>query len=206
MPASVPARIELESRSLNALIDLVLVASGALQVSFVLLIAIGLYLARGRPGDRGMFIGMLVVVYAVVLYGLALNVGYVHRRHVLVPMLPLFGYAALGVPAVGHALLRMLGRGTNFSETRVIAVSLVLIAAITLPKSWSAHREERLATRRAAEWLAGEQSLVGPVAARKYRDAYYARQAFIDFTRGGPDVEPVLLRRAGARWRRHSHP
>jgi 4-amino-4-deoxy-L-arabinose transferase-like glycosyltransferase len=195
-----PARVQLESPELDALFTLVVVAGGALHVTFALLLCFGLYLARGRPGERGVFLAVLVAVYAVVLYGLALNVGYVSRRHVLVPLLPLFGYAALAVPAIGHALLRFLGRGIDMPERRVIGLSLVVIAALTLPKTWSAHREERLATRLAAEWLADEGDLVGPVAARKYRDAYYARQAFIDFSRGGPEVEPVLLRRAGARF------
>lgn len=197
---AVPARMALEPRELEAGANLLLVASGSLHVLFVLLLGIGLFLSRGRPGDRGTFLAVLVAVYAVALYALTLNVGYLSRRHVLVPLLPLFGYAALAVPGIGRALLRLFRRPPDAHGLRAAVLSLAFVAAITLPKTWSPQREESLATRRAAEWLAGRPDLVGPVAAGKSRDAYYARQAYIDLARGGPNVEPALLRRAGARF------
>lgn len=186
--------------ALDALVDVVVVASGSLHLLFVLLVGFGVYLARGRPGERGVFLAILVAVYAVAVYGLTLNVGYLSRRHVLVPLLPLFGYAGLAVPVIGRALMRVVGLSADARGVRCAAVGLALVALITLPKTWSPQREERLATRRAAEWLAGREELVGPVAARKHRDAYYARRAFIDFARGGPHVEPARLQLAGARF------
>jgi hypothetical protein len=79
-------------------------------------------------------------------------------------------------------------------------VGLALVAALTLPKTLAVHREERIATRRAAEWLAARRDLAGPVAAAKYRTAYYAREAFVHLSRGGAKTKVDLLQRAGARF------
>lgn len=190
-----PARIEGEPRALTSLFELVRVSGGAFSMPFVLLLALGIHTVRSRPGERALFLSAILLVYAVVLYGLLLNAGYLSRRHVLTPLLPLLGYAALAVPALGRALLP-----SRVSATRATCVCLVLVALVTLPKTLGSHREERLATRRAAEWLASRDDLTGPVAAEKSRDAYYAGEAYIDFSRGGAGADPAALRRAGARF------
>lgn len=194
------ARIELEPRELDALFELVVVGSGSMHFSFVVFLVFGLFLARGRLGDRGVFLTALLLVYGVALYLLALNVGYLSRRHVLVPVLPLLGYAAMAVPVVGRALLSWCGFDSSARGARGAFVGLMLVAAMTLPKTWATHREERLATRRAAEWLAAEHELTGPVAAVKYRDAYYAESDYVGIARAGPKGELVMLKRAGARF------
>jgi hypothetical protein len=48
--------------------------------------------------------------------------------------------------------------------------------------------------------LAGRSDLSGPVAAAKHRTAYYAREAFIDLSRGGSGSDVDRLRQAGARF------
>ena len=138
---------------------------------------------------------------------MALNVGYLDRRHVLPPLLPLLGYAAVGLRVVGAFVQTALSDRAGFSRlagppVRGIVFVLVLVALLTLPKTWSHHREERLASRRAAEWLAARDDLTGPVAATKYRDAYYAGEAFIHVSRAQVgDAEPMEnLRSAGARF------
>ncbi len=199
--AMLPARIDFEPRSVAAAVEILAVAASALHPAVVLLLGIGIFALRGRPGGRGPFLLLIVGLYGVVLYGLALNVGYLQRRHVLGPLLPLLGYAAIAVPVVGRGLLRAVRPRFAARRSRSpVWVGLALTATLTLPKTLAVHRDERIATRRAAEWLAARRDLTGPVAAAKYRAAYYAREAFIHLSRGGSEADPGLLRRAGARF------
>lgn len=196
-----PARIDFEPRSVAAGAELVLVSASALTPVIVVLLGIGVFTLRGRPGVRGNFLLLILCLYGVVLFGLTLNVGYLDRRHVLGPLLPLLGYAAIAVPVVGRGLLRAVRLSVGGQPFRSpVWVGLALVAALTLPKTLALHREERLATRRAAEWLAGRSDLSGPVAAAKHRTAYYAREAFIDLSRGGSGSDVDRLRQAGARF------
>ncbi|MEE2675030.1 MAG: glycosyltransferase family 39 protein [Myxococcota bacterium] len=196
-----PARIDFEPRSIAAGVELVAVSASALSPVIVVLLGIGVFTLRGRLGARGNFLLLIVGLYAVVLYGLALNVGYLNRRHVLAPLLPLLGYAAVAVPVVGAGLLRAVRLGVDKQRTRSpVWVGLALVAALTLPKTLAAHREERIATRRAAEWLAGRSDLSGPVAAAKARTAYYAGEVFVHLSREGSGSDVRRLRRAGARF------
>jgi hypothetical protein len=196
----VPARIDFEPRSVAAFIDLLLVSVSAFQPLLAGLVIVGIYVQRGRVGDRGRFLLLIVALYGVVLYGLALNVGYLDRRHVLAPLLPLLGYAAVGLPVVGRLLWRVIRPRVG---PRAIGPSawlgIGLVAVSTLPKTLAPHREEQLATRVAAEWLAANPALAGPVAAFRFRTAYYAGEAFITLAgRGGEDGGVEALRRAGA--------
>jgi hypothetical protein len=194
-----PARIDFEPRSLSALLDLAAVAGGALHPVVLLLVLVGIASVRGPPGDRGRFLIVLIVLYGVVFYGLALNVGYLQRRHVLAPLLPLLGYAALGLPVLGRLVLRALPPRFRASDERVgIWLVIGLIAIITLPKTWAPHREERLAARRAAEWLAAREGLSGAVAAAKHRTAWYAGEAFVHLGRAGGGDRVEALSDAGA--------
>jgi hypothetical protein len=74
------------------------------------------------------------------------------------------------------------------------------VAIATLPKTLAPHRQERLATRRAAEWLYAREDLIGAVAAEKYRTAYYAGEAYVHLSRGGEAGDIELLEKAGARF------
>jgi hypothetical protein len=196
-----PARIDFEPRSISALTDLALVSVSAVGPVIALLVGLGLHRARGRPGDRAIFLLVVLGLYGVVLYGLALNVGYLHRRHVLAPLLPLLGYGALGVSVLGE-LVDRLPRLKRAVGTRRVGVGLVLacVALVTLPKTLAPHREESLAARRAAEWLYQREDLVGPVAADKHRTAYYAGEAYVHLLRGGAEGDVDRLERAGARF------
>lgn len=193
-----PARFDFEPRAVSAALDLVQVGAGAFQPMLLLLLVLGISRVRGPPGDRAVFVLLVVGLYGVVLYGLALNVGYLHRRHVLVPLLPLLGYAALGLPVLGQLLLRAVQPRRDVRGARsatVLALSIVVV--VSLAKTWSPHREERLAVRQAAEWLASRPEHSGPVAAEKHRAAWYAGQAFIDLRRVAQGGE---LAQQGARF------
>lgn len=197
-----PARFDFEPRAASAFLDLGQVSLGALRPVIVLLMVLGLLQQRGPPGERGRFLLLLLGLYGVVLYGLALNVGYLDRRHVLPPLLLLLGYAALGLPVLGGTLLRLLRPGRDPQGSRAAArwLGIAVFVIVTLPKTWAAHDRERLATRRAAEWLAAHPELSGPVAAEKHRTAWYAGEAFVQLSRGGARGDVDALERAGARF------
>ncbi len=188
--------------ALNALVELVRISQSALHIALAVLLLIGLHRLRGRPDDRGMFLAAVVFVYAVPAYGLTLNVGYLDRRHVLAPLIPLLGYAATGVTVVADGLLRRLHRSPATARQRLqmIWACIAVVAVLTLPKTLSRHREERLATRLAAEWLAERSGFAGPVAAEKERTAWYAGEAFIRLPGPEADVPLAQLRRRGARF------
>jgi 4-amino-4-deoxy-L-arabinose transferase-like glycosyltransferase len=188
--------------STAALIKLLRISQSALHLVVVALLILGLYRLRGRPGDRGLFLAAVVGLYALVLYGLARNTGYLDRRHVLAPLIPLFGYAATGVVAVATGWLARTHRSPATPRQLRTAVwaCLGLVAALTLPKTLSHHREERLATRRAAEWLAEQADLAGPVAADKSRTAWYAGSTFVRLPRAGAKATAAQLYKRGARF------
>jgi len=182
---------------------MLLVCVSVIPPPVLVLIAVGLYACRGRPGWRALFVGAFLLSYGVVIYGLAHNVGYVTRRHVLPPLIPMLGYAATGVPVVGAALLRVVPRLSASPRLRArlaVWLCLVLVSIYCLPKILAVHREDRLAVRRAAEWLAGRPDLDGAVAAEKRRVAYYAGKPFVDLDRHGEEVDSALLFREGARF------
>jgi hypothetical protein len=197
--ALIPARIDFEPRSLSAGLELARMSLGTLWPALALLVLVGIRSAGDRPGDRGLFLLVMLGVYGVVLYGLALNVGYLNRRHVLAPLLPLLGYGGLGAPIVGRWLWRALRPRMDTRDSRpAIGLALGLVALLTLPKSLEPQRRERLANRRAAEWLASHEDLQGPVSAEKYRTAYYAGEAFVSLSRAGAEADLERLRRSGA--------
>jgi hypothetical protein len=186
----------------TALIELLRISQSALHISLAVLLVLGLYRARGRPGDRGLFLAAIVGVYALAVYALTLNVGYLDRRHVLAPLIPLFGYVASGLSLVAARLLRLLGRSPGTSKQQALAVwsCIAVVALLVLPKTFARHREERLATRLAAEWLASRSDQTGPVAAEKERTAWYAGERFIRLAEAEPGVDPTRLYRRGARF------
>ncbi len=198
----VPGRISGEPRSLTALLELLRISQSALHASVAVLLGLGLYLARGRPGDRGLYLAAIVGVYAVAVYALTLNVGYLDRRHVLAPLIPLFGYVAIGLTGVAKRLLQLRRRSPGTAAQQALAVwsCVAIVALLVLPKTFARHREERLATRRAAEWLASRSDRSGPVAAEKERTAWYAGEPFIRLVEAEPGVDPSRLYRRGARF------
>ncbi len=153
-----------------------------------------------RPGLRAAFVGGVVAAYALVLLGLALQVGYVSARHALPPLTLTLGYAASGLLRVarraGHA-----GRPPAAGAARRTgAAAAALLLAATLAgalKALHPDRTEDLAARRAAEWLRASGAPVEGVAARRRRTAWYADAPHVEIPEHVP-VDADLLRRAGA--------
>lgn len=178
----------------RAVLDLLDRATSAARGEILLLLGLGLWSVRGRPGPRGVLFLALVGVYAVLLLGLAYNVGYVSRRHVLPVILAALGYAALGVPRLGSAVLRALRRPVTARWALSAGLVLPLVAAgiaLVPPR-----RGGDLALRRAAEWLRTQHPRA--VAAPRGRVAYYAGAPHVPVEPRLALLHADVLRAAGA--------
>ena len=198
-----------------ALQEILGTAFSTIRYDVLLLVCLGLWACRGVPGPRAWLIGSVAAVYLIVLLALVLNAGYVSRRHVFAPLLPLLGYAAVGVPVVGRALLAVLqrlagggvaaaGEGPGASpapsEARPALVGMALIVLLALPADLAARRTDRLAVRQAAEWLRAQPEESGAVAAGRLRIAYYAGGRFIPLPSAPKEGMMGYLRARGARY------
>jgi hypothetical protein len=164
-----------------ALFDLLHDAQGALRLEMIPLVLLGVFALRGRPGPRAGFVAALIGAYGLLLLSLAMNVGYVSRRHALPPLLLLLGYGAAGALWLGAALGRIGAPEAPAGGRRAragAALVLAAVAAICLAKTFHRRDTEDLAERRAAEWVR-PQAEGGVVAARKRRVAYYAGASFV---------------------------
>ncbi|HKC52597.1 MAG TPA: hypothetical protein VKF60_17545, partial [Myxococcota bacterium] len=173
----------------------------ALRAEGVLLLALGLFAARGRPTRRGWFFAACTGLYLVVFFGLAASSDYLSRRHVLPPAALLFGYAALGALALADALGRVPGLAAR--PALRTALPLLLVAGLGLGKALRPDRADALPERRAAEWIRSEGALAPDeaVAAVKQRIGYYAGARFVDLRRAPhPDVLLEYLRRERVRY------
>ena len=173
----------------------------ALRPEGVLLLVIGLFAARGRPGRRGWLVAAYIGLYLVVLFGLAASSAYLSRRHVLPPVTLLFGYEALGVCALADGLARL--RALAARPALRLALPLAVVAALGLGKSLRPDRVESLPERRAAEWIRAEGALAPgeAVAAVKQRVGYYSGAPFVDLRHAPhPAVLLEYLRREHVRY------
>ena len=177
----------------------------ALRYDLLFLVFLGIASCWGRPGPRAGFVSTIAILYLVALYGLAWNAGYVSRRHALIPLLPLFGYAAEGVLHGGRLLGGVMDRYRS-SRSQVpgrwyrVGVAAVLLAyvAVALPANLSPRRTESAAVRQAAEWLREEAPALARVAAPRLRIAYYAGASFVPMPSPGDPQGVLHLRESGA--------
>jgi hypothetical protein len=190
--------------------ELASAALSGLRIELVSGLLVGLWLTRGRLSHRGLFIAAVIGLYAAVLFALGASAGYVSRRHVLPPLLLLFGYVALGLPEVASWVLRSVARlipGWQIPRRQLSAVgwpaaviSVFVVATFFLPTALEARRVERVAERRAAEWLRGTADAPRVVASRRQRVAYYAGASHVPIPTGGYPPGELLryLRERGA--------
>jgi hypothetical protein len=169
-----------------ALVDLVQTARRALRADMGLLLVAGLVAARlasagAGPGPRAGFLAAVVGLYGALLFGLAMNVGYVSSRHVLPPLVPLLAYAGLGVLALADRAARSVSPERASARRRAVAATLLgVVAALGLGKAlWRLDQRGEVAERRAAEWVRASEGPGTVVAARKRRVAYYAGAPFV---------------------------
>lgn len=153
-------------------------AKSAFRYGPLLLLAVGLFAARGAPGLRGAYVLAVVGIYTAVLYGLTVQAGYVSRRHALPPMLPLFGYAGLGAWWIGARLARRRPRGTAIVAGAIAAaVALGEAAGQVEPR-----RAEERAAVEAARWLRANGAS-GSLVTDRLRLGYYAGMPYVPFVR-----------------------
>jgi len=178
----------------------------AFRLDHWIIAVFGAWAAGTPPGLRALFLGAIVGLYGAVLLGLQLTSGYVSMRHALPPLLPLLGYVALGVPAVGRvalALPRFVLRRGPPAPRAALATGLVILVAASATMATRAQREDRAAVRAAAEWL-GAQGVADVVAAARRRDAYYAGAHFVQLppsrADGGPPDWVARLRERDVRY------
>jgi 4-amino-4-deoxy-L-arabinose transferase-like glycosyltransferase len=180
-------------------------AASVITFPILFLVLVGIGASRRSFGLRDGFVAAITGVYMVALYALALGAGYVSRRHGLPPLLPALGYAALAVPIVGGFLLELLRRwrpaaaspgGNERRNAAILGFAIILLFLV--PRDLRERRSERLAERRAAEWLREQPHAEGPVAAGRLRAAYYAGAAHVPLPSGqGSDILMYLqIRRA----------
>ncbi len=146
---------------------------------------------RGWPGPRGIWLFSLALSYGALLMWLLLTAGYVSRRHILPPLLPLFGYASIG--------LVVLWRGAA-DRARVLRrlahpAPLLVGAMLAIPLLVPPRRIEKLAEREAAEWLALQPRRMATesVAGIGGRVGYYAGRPMVDFRGFHPSELPDAL-------------
>lgn len=171
----------------------------AFRLDQLILVLLGLFVARGSPGPRGWYVGSLTLLYGFVLIALVASAGYVSMRHVLPPMLPLLAYAALGVAAVGRGLAAIPsllgGRPLTARAGFALALSLVVLAGAIM--ATRPRRENRVAVRAVAEWFATQPMKPDQVSAAKLRDAYYAGAGWQPLPAETEDLRWMLPLRAG---------
>ncbi|NNL66536.1 MAG: hypothetical protein HKP30_09860 [Myxococcales bacterium] len=142
----------------------------------LILVALGLFAAWGRPGPRAIYLGLMTLAYGFVLMALLASAGYVSMRHVLPPMLPLLAYAALGIGVFGRGLMaipsKLRGRPVPARVGFSLALVLVLLASTIM--ATRPRREDRAAVRAAAELFASQPLDPERISSAKLRDAYYA--------------------------------
>jgi hypothetical protein len=175
--------------------------SSTLRRGALVFLLVGCWAAWGRPGPRGRFVLAIVGVFALVTLAHQWNVGYLSRRHLLPPLVVAFGYAALGVDALGGLAARGLGRArVPVVPATASAALLALVALSNGAKAVRPERSDALAERRAAEWVREHDAEPGFVAAARRRVAYYAgaRWAALPRTLGAGTFEE--MRRIGVRY------
>ncbi len=173
-PAS-PSRAAEERGLAAGLADLGETTLSTLRPEFLLLLLVGL--RRRAPPDpaRTWLLGALLLLFGAVLALMALEVGYVSRRHVLPPALLLLGRMALGVEGIAAWLAaRIRSRDPARGAAASIAIAALAVAAPALGKALRPARTDALPERRAAEWLAASGLPSGRLAAHRRRVAYYA--------------------------------
>jgi hypothetical protein len=163
-----------------AFFDLLDDAVSALRPEIVPLVLLGLFALRGRPSRRASFFGALCGAYGLLLFALAMNVGYVSERHLLPVVLLLLGYGAVGTLWLAERLAGLRGAAASGARTRAVtAAILAIVLVVSLGKTLRRPEGiEDLAERRAAEWVR-ERAPGSVVAARKRRVAYYAGGPFL---------------------------
>jgi hypothetical protein len=183
-PPPVEDETSVGSRLAAASADLVQSTFRAVRYELLLFLLLGLHAAGRPPGLRAAFVGAVLGVHLVVLFGLSFNVGYVSTRHLMGPATLLLGYVACSLTPLGAAVARVTRR--RLGAATAAALVLTLAGSISLSRALRDPDPEELVQRDAAVWLRDQAGESGPVAARKRRVAYYAGAPFVKLRAKSP--------------------
>jgi len=158
--------------------------SSSLRPEILALAIGGALMPRGRESrPRVAFIGVFLALYWVLMSGLVINYGYLSRRHAMTVIPLLMGPAAIGLQGLADLVAgvwrRSAGEGAQRTRRLALALVLIAIAAVSLPKTSRDHRRDALAERRAAEWLSDRPEEPGRLASGKRRSAFYSGRSWI---------------------------
>jgi len=169
----------LARRPARAAAQLLRHGAGALSYAPFLLALLGA-LAPGRPRARGeLFLALVVVLYAAVLFRLALTYGYLARRHTLTPGLFLLGWSAVGLdrlaPWVGGLARFRRARPAGNANRAAFASLLVVLFGALLVAAWRPADRRHLPLKRLGVWIRAELGADRVIAPMGFpRVAYYA--------------------------------
>ena len=179
----------------------------ALRYEIALMVLIGLWSIRSRLQRlREWTVAVPTALYMSVLVLLVWGAGYVARRHALAALLPLVGYAVVGWRALHFAFIdslvaRGLASAAGLKSPRFVCFGLALLLCVVWgPRDLRARRDERVAVRAAAEWLADRGGAGSRVAAQKLRVAYYARADYVPLPSGNFGSIEAILRAQDVDW------
>lgn len=189
------ATAALLQRVLRAATDVVRTAIAALRYEMLPVFLLGVALRFGRPRADGALVLAVAAVHAALLVALLLSYGYLSKRHVLPPVVLAYGWVALGAAWLASLALAT-GRRVRAAPAAVglrsaAVLGLALLAIAPLIRQLEPKRLDKLAERRAAEWLRVHRSAQGgAVAADRSRVAWYAQAPYVSL-RGLPSREPL---------------
>jgi 4-amino-4-deoxy-L-arabinose transferase-like glycosyltransferase len=195
--SAVPVRV------LSALAAVLAAAGNAVRPWFLALLLLGVALRRGRPGPTGEFVGLVVGVYAAVLFAQDYRYAYVDGRHALPPLVVAFGYVGVATPRIGELVLRGLARLRRApvpGPRAATAAGLAIVVAVALGQAIRPERRGARADRAAAAWLRAQTLPEGAVAAPKGRLAYYAGRPYVSLYEAPRSGMLAYLRTAGVRF------
>lgn len=169
--------------------------------------------ARKRIGTETKWPARIIWASLVLNSGLLVllvwGAGYVSRRHALAASIPAIGFAAIGwrlffqrFQSMVSARRRSAGRGRLAGvESRMPLIALIVLLVVCWGgRDLRVRRQDRMAVREAAEWLAASHPGSGPVAAQKLRTAYYANAAYVPLASGLDGPLRKQIENGGAAW------
>ncbi len=156
-------------------LEFVLTAVSTLRPEILLVLLLGIWgggLQAGRNGS--ILLAVVFLMSVVILLALLMQYGYLSRRHVLPPLVLVFGYCAMGISFLSTRCSDSRFRLVAGRRIRAGVMICALLTLISLPKAWSDSRGEEFAGRLAAEWLRSSSLGSGVLASERSKLAYYA--------------------------------
>ena len=143
------------------------------------LIGIFLHFKKNKPLEPNQFfIIVLVIINILIMVWLYSSHGYMSGRHTLPLVVFTMFYIPTGLQALASGLNSKFSRGYEHSH-RWFAILMVIGIAVCVPKLLKPLHYDKLAFRRAAQWLAQNTESSAILAVPDYRISFYAERQSI---------------------------